>query len=184
MNKKARIRSSILVLAVLIAGALAVLRGQLSPQVATRSASAPAASTKASEEAAPTPGATPSASAAVNDTPNAETLEEMIRTGMSQLATQDDVRKAVTENPHGVPQELIRSGVLLGQIAEAVSKNPVLEARAVEFYSECATSSHLAHSIRALCLARHGHHSGKALSPELAAKVPESVQKLAGRAGL
>jgi len=185
MNKKARIRSSILVLAILIAGALAVLRGQLSPTVTPRSASAGAASINASEVAAPAATSTPPArTSATSDIPDPEKFEELARTGMSQLATQDDVRKAVVENPHGIPQALIQSGMVLGKIAEAVSKNPALEARALEFYLECATSEQLASSIRALCLARHEHHSGKALSPQLAAKVPDSVQKLAGRAGL
>jgi hypothetical protein len=182
---KARIRSSILILAILIAAALGVLRWQLSPRTAGSPASTPGAEkqhpTPASLAGGPSIAAPPASTAAAIQTAE---FEKMARDGLDQLARQDSVREEVKQDPHGVPRSLIASGLLLGRIAEAVSKNPALKPRALEFYSECAASKNLANSIRALCLARFNRLEGGAESSKLTAGIPESVRNLAEHAGL
>ncbi len=187
MNK-ARIRSSILILAVLIAAALGVLRWQLSSRTAASSASAPAAAEKNLPQAmitAPEQGSSAGDASTHAKAPvEATEFEKMTHDGLEQLARQDSVREEVKKEPHGIPRSLIASGLLLGRIAEIVSKNPALQPRALEFYSECAHSAKLANSIRALCLARFNRLAGGDDSSRLTAGIPESLRRLAEHAGL
>jgi hypothetical protein len=190
MNK-ARIRSSILILAILIAAALGVLRWQLSSKDAAKSASVPSTSAPAvateqspAQSSITSPSTQGHSAAESSVSAAAPEFEKMTREALEQLATQESVREQVKQDTHGLPKALITSGLLLGRIAEAVSKNPALEPRALEFYSECAASKKLANSIRALCLARFNRLEGSSESSKLAAGIPEAVRNLAEHAGL
>lgn len=202
-RKKKAVRTSTLVLALLIVGALATLQWQLAggsakppasrEQVQStdgQRASTPSDASASARESVPAGGPSDSRQSSASQSPGstgpaaAETSDQefdaLVKEGLSSLAPPDQLRAAVLADPHGIPRPLIQSGLALGRIAEAVTKNPSLAPRAKEFYSDCATSSEIAQSIRALCLARFQLHAGEDALPHGGSGIPASVVRLAG----
>ena len=92
-----------------------------------------------------------------------------------KLSRRDDLKTLSSHAVHGTPRVILESGLALGKIAEVISKNPALIDQALQFYSQCALSPELAHTVRALCLARHRHHSGTELPQS---SFPDTVIRL------
>jgi hypothetical protein len=109
--------------------------------------------------------------------PRRREFRELARETLRSLGRREDVRRLKSEEAHFFPEVLRRSALALGQIAEQVEAHPGLIPDAVAFYSDCAKSEELVHSIRALCLARFQHHAPD-FPAEFSRELPEMVVRL------
>lgn len=68
--------------------------------------------------------------------------------GLPSLA---ELKEQVRKNPHYTPPALIRAGMRLGKIAQAIRENPSLQSEGIAFYQDCVSKVDLPKSIRAVC---------------------------------
>jgi len=100
---------------------------------------------------------------------------------MSSLPTKESLKSLKDEDAHNVPLPILLAGEKLGAIAEAVSKDPALEAEAVLFYENCAISNQYPDSVRALCFYNYRNLSEK--SGRAMKSVPAPIRQLADKLG-
>ena len=183
--KKKPIRIGILILGLLIVGALKVLTLRVeseseAPAVTEKSepAQAPAKVAPAPDQAPP-PAKAVAAPLAPETSGRSDRFSALTQRTLKSLVTQQDLRKLSEAELHTTPRVLLMSGLALGKIAEAIAQDPSLVPQAIEFYTDCAVSGDIAQTVRALCLARYQHHSGKSVPAVASSRIPESVIQLA-----
>ncbi len=89
--------------------------------------------------------------------PNPQLIEpvdfgQRLEKAQASLPTLDKVRALPSEEKHGTPKALIEAGAEIGDIAEAIEKNPTLAPQGMEFYGKCVKRNDLATAVRAVCL--------------------------------
>jgi hypothetical protein len=84
---------------------------------------------------------------------NSEVFQHLADTILNGLPTTEDLQALPTEETHRTPKPLIAAGEEVGEIVEAIQKNPALAPQGIDFYQKCARKAELATSARALCLA-------------------------------
>lgn len=100
---------------------------------------------------------------------------------MSSLPTKASLKSLKAEDAHNVPLPILLAGEKLGGIAEAVSKDPALEAEAMLLYESCAVSVQYPDSVRALCFYNYRNLSEK--SGRAMKSVPAPIRQLADKLG-
>jgi hypothetical protein len=98
------------------------------------------------------------------------------------LPSSEKIETLPSEEVHNTPQLLIDASFQIGELAEAIAKNPALGAQGMDFYGKCARRGELAISVRAHCLHNMRELSKKQNQPASEAGISESVQKLEGPA--
>ncbi len=115
---------------------------------------------------------------------NLENFRELTRTALEKLVPIKQFKDLQSQELHSMPEIMQESGVLLGQIAQALHDNPALQSEANSFYEDCFRQKDLPNQIRGLCLANHRNlrlkigESGDWTSVE--GEMPAEVIRLAG----
>ena len=165
---------------------LLVLVMQKGPEVSSPPAPAPGASSVPAVSIPPSPNPGPSL-AQSQPTESAETpqasFELLLQKARAALPEQGAFKQYTSEDVHAPPKPLAEAALALGDVAEAVSKDPALVPRAQEFYRDCALGNH-PNTIRAFCLARARHHSPGREEPAWAAGLSDSVRELSHKVRL
>lgn len=127
--------------ALLIAGIVyGVLRAREPEPAEPEPASAPVATVPAANTGALKPAL-----------PQAE-FQKKLDAAQENFPTSDKIAALPDEQVHDTPRPLVDAGFQIGEIAEAITKNPALGAQGMEFYGKCARRAELAVSVRAHCL--------------------------------
>ncbi len=170
----------------IVAIGLLVLVMQKGPEVIAPPAPAPGAPAspmaQASSPRPSAPGPSPSPFVAEGAPVQAD-FELLLRQARARLPEQGAFNKNSSEDVHAPPKALADAALALGEVAEAVSKDPALVPRAREFYSECALGNH-PNTVRAFCLARARHHEPGKADPAWAAGLPLAVRELSQKVRL
>ena len=95
------------------------------------------------------------------------------------LPTLDKIRALEPEEKHSTPVAVIQAGSDIGELAEAIEKNPTLAAGGLDFYDKCARRSELSTPVRALCLSDLRELGKKHGLPPDESGIPENVVKMA-----
>jgi len=81
-----------------------------------------------------------------------EKFQQKLKAAQETMPTSEQLAELPEEQVHGTPQPLIQASIQIGEIAEAIAKNPALGEQGMEFYGNCARRRELAVSVRAHCL--------------------------------
>lgn len=117
------------------------------------------------------------------DAPAQAGFELLLSRARAKLPEQGAFNQHSSEDVHAPPKALADAALALGEVAEAVSRDPSLVPRAREFYSECALGNH-PNTVRAFCLARARHHEPGKAEPAWAAGLPLAVRELSQKVRL
>jgi hypothetical protein len=87
-----------------------------------------------------------------------------------------------SETQHGTPRPVLEAGAAIGEIADAIDRNPALAPEGLEFYGKCAHGADLSLSARALCLANQRELARKqGEEPASEEGIPAAVTGLADK---
>jgi hypothetical protein len=139
-----------LVCAVIAAGVAYWILGTAPAPVPSEESSAVSVSTEVSAPVAAAPSATATAASV-----STNVLEEFARKTESVFATLpriSELRALPAEQVHTTPAALINAGAAIGEVAEAIEKNPALAPQGIAFYGKCARAGDISVSVRAVCL--------------------------------
>jgi len=70
----------------------------------------------------------------------------------ASLPTLDKIKSLTEEEVHSTPTSVMEAGLKLGELAEAIEKDPSLAPEGIAFYGKCARRGDISSSVRALCL--------------------------------
>lgn len=101
---------------------------------------------------------------------------------LEALPSVQDIRKS-TDDFHYTPPLLVDRSAELGDIRDALEKDPSLIPVGLDFYRKCARRGDLMDSTRALCLRNLKDWARKSgLSPDIAAgEIPENIVRVSDR---
>jgi hypothetical protein len=88
----------------------------------------------------------------VASTPEQTEFQKKADSAQESLPTSEKIQALSPEEVHNTPQPLIDASLQIGELAEAISRNPALGAQGMDFYGKCARRGELAVSVRAHCL--------------------------------
>lgn len=102
---------------------------------------------------------------------------------LDSLPTLDDMKELSADEVHHTPEVVIESAREIGKMIDAAEKNPELREKTVKFLLECAESSNVVASIRAVCWKNtmNGVNNWKVFVPMSEAKVPDNIKNLANQ---
>jgi hypothetical protein len=152
---------------------------------APRAAPVPAATATAAglatAVATETSASSPAAPAALPLTP--EEFSRRAESVLASLPTLDQLHALSAEELHRTPRAVLDAGAAIGDLAEAVAKNPSLAPEALGFYGKCARRENASTSVRAACLSDLRELSRRQGTPADETGIPSSVTKLADKLG-
>ena len=96
-----------------------------------------------------------------------------------ELPTKEQMQSLSAEEAHGTPKPIMEAGNQLGDIAEALDKNPDLSKDGFSFYEGCSKSGKRPDSVRALCYANYKKLGEKMGYPLRSDAAPRRVKDLA-----
>lgn len=106
-------------------------------------------------------------------------FSQRLEAANAKLPTFEQIQKLSAEQVHRTPKIVVDAGLELGDIAEAIEKNPALTPQGLEFYDQCAKRSGVAEAVRATCLASLrdlAHSTGQRVNEK---GIPANIRNLA-----
>ncbi len=95
------------------------------------------------------------------------------------LPTTAQLRALSAEEVHRTPKLLVRAAVEIGDLGDAIEKNPALAPQGLAFYEKCAKRAELATAVRATCLANQRDLARELKVEANEAGIPTGIKNLA-----
>lgn len=108
-----------------------------------------------------------------------EDFSQKLVTTLAKLPTRSQLRALSPQEVHHTPKILLEAGLELGDVTDAIEKNPALAPQGVEFFGTCAKRDDLATAIRATCLANMRDLATQTNSAADEKGVPAEISNLA-----
>lgn len=105
-------------------------------------------------------------------------LSAAIAEASRALPTTAELRKLPHEALHRMPAPVLKANAALGQVAEALEREPARAGEGLAFYGECARRAEVATSVRALCLTKMRQLSGSSGLPAVEDGIAADVKDL------
>jgi hypothetical protein len=136
----------------------ALLEG--TPQPTTAIGATPATATSPQPEPSPSvspaqQAATPPSAANGLSSEKLQKFRALTEEVKKAIPTQADLQKMNEHDVHYTPEVIVKAGIAVGQVAEAISADPSLAAEGFKFYRECAETETNPNSVRATCFQNH-----------------------------
>jgi hypothetical protein len=81
-----------------------------------------------------------------------ESFAQKTEAAMAAIPTTSDLRALPAKDIHHTPKTLVDAAVSIGEVADAIEKDPSLAPQGIEFYGKCARKDGSSISARAVCL--------------------------------
>ena len=129
---------------------VAPLPGEVETSASTSTTASAVAAAAKRTELPPAPPAPISSSAPPPPTELSAALDEASRS----LPTMAELRKLPAGALHRTPAPVMKANAAIGQVAEALEREPARAGEGLAFYGDCARRADVATSVRALCLTK------------------------------